>query len=206
MFLVFCGLTSLTGVCVVSSHSVSRAKITNLLPCKRHRVEAQPEQAEVLRYSCAAALQLGVKVTSSDCLSITFCSKPGHSYRWGGRFGMCTCALYLKRKEKNRENDTSVMVYESSTINWSTAKMRLFALACHTYETLFYFLDGNAFLFFFSLLLPPHFGTASYSQLKSETCILRMSVLSICLKMSSPAIEKNTSLLFLYLKDRKSVV
>lgn len=47
--------------------------------------------------------------------------------------------------------------------------------------------------------LQHHFVTASYSQLKSRTCILRMSVLPISLKMSSPATEKYISHLFLYL-------
>lgn len=98
-------------------------------------------------------------------LSRYFCSKPGHSYQWGDRFGMCSCAPYLRRKEENRENATSVVVSGSSAVNWSRARMRPFALACHTYETLFYFLGGDAFLFFFFLLLP-HFATASYSQLE----------------------------------------
>lgn len=151
-FLVACGLISLTGVCVLRPQrfeSQNHKSSTMQMP----QGEVQPEQA-VLRCSCVAVLRLGVKVTSSDCLGIAFCSKPGHSYRWGGRFGMCNWALYLKKKEKNRENTTPMVVKGSSALNWSRARMSPFALAHHTYETPFSFLMGMLSFFFFLLLLP----------------------------------------------------
>lgn len=143
---------------------------------------------------------VGVTVTSSDRLGITFCSKPGHSYQWGDGFGMCSCALYLRRKEENRENAISVVVGGSSAVNWSRARMRPFALACHKYGTLFYFLNGDVSFFFFSFF-SPHFATASYSQLEQNLDTQnKLSVFSICLKMSSPAIEKKYIPPFLVLK------
>lgn len=104
MFLVPCGLISLTGVLCSPATVFQEPKSQNF--CRANPVgwsTARAGVAEVRRYSCVAALQLGGKVAFSDCLNIAFSSKPGHSYQWGGRFGMCNCALYLKSKEKTRE-------------------------------------------------------------------------------------------------------
>lgn len=140
MFLVFCGLPSLAGTLVCSPATVFQEPKSGIF---------SHANAVVLRYSCVAALQLGVKVTSSDCLGVTFCSKPGHLYQWGGRFGMCNCALYLKGKEKNREK-------------------------CHFHIRDSILLSGwECFPFFF--VFSPHFATASHSQIKSGTCTLRFS-------------------------------
>jgi len=78
MLLVFCGQTSLTGVCPPAT---VLHKPKSQIFCHANAVgqsTARAGSAEVPRCSCVAALQLGAKVASSDRLGITFCSKPGN--------------------------------------------------------------------------------------------------------------------------------
>lgn len=110
VFLVFCGLTSITGVCVFTSHSVSRAEITNLLPCKCHRVKRSQSRR------CSSALvrlsSLGWTLFAATVLALL--SVPNLATCISGVADLvCAVVLFIRKGKRKIEKSSKCHLHDS---------------------------------------------------------------------------------------------